>query len=180
MVTPSHKAQAGGTWQHHWRWGGVRTGRLLHPRDLMPQSDPSGYFCSIRQSNSSPGKKELSFTPPPTPVCFFKLISPGIGLRERIRDTDPISIPSPGSPAPYLGAAPRRGQGKKGPCLLAPSNPTRVPTTSPSDPASSSTLGILGPNPLPPASVIFSVWRLRNPSGPWCLGRGPGGRGAVG
>ena len=138
----------------------------------MPQSDPSGYFCSIRQSNSSPGKKELSFTPPPTPVCFFKLISPGSGLRERIRDTDPISTPSPGSPAPYLGAAPRRGQGKKGPCLLAPSNPTRVPTTSPSDPASSSTLGILGSQSL--TSSICHLQRLapQKPLRPMVLGAG--------
>ena len=37
--------------KHRWRWGGVENkGHLLHPRDLIPQSDPSGYFCSIHQS----------------------------------------------------------------------------------------------------------------------------------
>lgn len=122
VMTPSHKAQAGGIWQESIRplltstaGDGVvwRTGHLLYPRDLTLQSEPSGYFSSIHQSSSSPGKKELSFTPPPTPVCFFKLISPGFGLRERIRDTDPISTPSPGSPAPYLRAGPPREEGRK-------------------------------------------------------------------
>lgn len=138
-----------------WSGGGDRP--PSHPGAPLPHH--RGWPVSLRphQSNSVPGTEELSR---PLPPHRFFINFPG--QEGGIRDTNPISAPSPDSPAPQPRGPP--GDREERPSSLGPSKPTRVPL--PRAPLTSSLGHLQRPAP-------------REPLRPMVLEAGPAGGAGV-